>query len=79
LGQGLVAFSLSQLSSGLVSITFLMEPVLAALGAWVLFSESLGLLNGIGFGLVILGVYFAISSTTAGDEAQDETPMVAPE
>ncbi|MCM1984846.1 DMT family transporter [Lyngbya confervoides] len=64
LGQGLVAYSLSQLSSGLVSVTFLLEPVVAAIFAWILFGESLGLLNGLGFALVIVGVYLAIMSQT---------------
>ncbi len=65
IGQGLVAYSLNQFSSGLVAITFLLEPVLAAAVAWVLFAETLNLFNGIGFTLVILGIYVALSSQSA--------------
>ena len=65
LGQGLVTYSLNQLSSGIVAITFLLEPVIAATIAWVLFSETLSVLNAIGLSLVIFGIYVAISSQSA--------------
>lgn len=69
LGQGLVAYSLDKLSSSLVAMTFLLEPVMAAAGAWFLFGEHLSLLNGLGFSVVILGIYIAISSQSAIKES----------
>ena len=72
IGQSLVAYSLNQLSSGLVAITFLLEPVVAAAVAWVLFAETLSLLNAIGFTLVILGIYVALSSQSAIKQAVSE-------
>ena len=65
IGQGLVTYSLSHLSSGIVAITFLLEPLVAAAGAWVIFGETLNLLNAIGFALVILGIYVALLSQSA--------------
>ncbi|PZD74644.1 hypothetical protein C1752_01005 [Acaryochloris thomasi RCC1774] len=65
LGQGLITYSLSRLSSGVVALSYLLEPVLSALGAWILFSETLSLFNEVAFALVILGVYIAISSQSA--------------
>lgn len=64
-GQGLQAFSLKRLSSGLVGILLLLDPVLAALTAWVLFAESLTLLKWIAFFVVLLGVYLAKSSNAS--------------
>jgi len=68
LGQGLQAFSLKRLSSGLVGILLLLDPVLAALTAWVLFAESLTLFKWSAFFVVLLGVYLAKSSETATQE-----------
>ena len=71
-GQSLVAYSLNQLSSGLVAIAFLLEPVIAAGIAWVLFAETLSILNAVGFSLVIFGIYVAISSQSAIKQATTE-------
>lgn len=65
LGQGLQAYSLKRLSSGLVGVLLLLDPILAALVAWVLFAESLTLFKWAAFMVVLLGVYLAKSSDTA--------------
>lgn len=70
LGQGLQAFSLKRLSSGLVGILLLLDPVLAALTAWVLFAESLTLFKWAAFFVVLLGVYLAKSSDVATHPAE---------
>ena len=69
LGQGLVAYSLNKVSAGVVSISFLLEPVMATLTAWVLFAEVLSLWNAIAFALVLGGVYIAMSSQSALKES----------
>jgi drug/metabolite transporter (DMT)-like permease len=82
LGQGLVAYSLNKVSAGVVSISFLLEPVMATLTAWVLFAEMLSVWNAIAFALVLSGVYIAISSQSAlkvGNEAATDTSIDAPE
>lgn len=69
-GQGLVAYSLKRISSGVVATTFLFEPVAPAIAAWLLFSERLSLSNAIAFGVVTLGIYLAVSSKSAIEEAE---------
>lgn len=68
LGQGLVAYSLNKISSGVVAVSFLLEPIIPALSAWILFSENLSPLNGLSFCLVLTGIYLAVTSYTATKE-----------
>ena len=58
-GQSLITFSLAQLSPALGSVGLLLQPVLAALLAWVLFGEVLGSLQLFGGMIVLVGIYFA--------------------
>ncbi|NEN96106.1 MAG: DMT family transporter [Moorea sp. SIO1F2] len=62
LGQWLLVYSLDHFSSGFVAVFLLLEPVLAAIGAWILFYEQLSLFNWIAFGVVLGGIYLALSS-----------------
>lgn len=64
-GQGLQAYSLKRLSSGLVGVLLLLDPVLAALIAAFLFFEHLTLVNWIGFLIILGGIYLAKSSHSA--------------
>jgi len=70
LGQGMLVHSLDQLSSEFVALFLLLEPILAGVGAWALFSEQLGLLNLVAFAIALGGVYLSLSSPSAlRDEA----------
>ncbi|MEC4892671.1 MAG: DMT family transporter [Oscillatoria sp. PMC 1051.18] len=62
IGQGLIAYTLNKLSSSFVAISFLLIPTLAAILAWFIFDEKLNLLNILSFLVVLLGMYFALSS-----------------
>lgn len=62
LGQGLLTYSLSRLSSGVVAVTLLLNPVLASIFAWFIFSEQVGLFDWMTFGVVLVGIYLAQSS-----------------
>ncbi|MEH1932658.1 MAG: EamA family transporter [Nostoc sp.] len=62
LGQGLLAYSLSRISSGIVAVTLLLEPVLASIFAWFIFSEQVGLFDWATFAVVLMGIYLAQSS-----------------
>ncbi|MBN3960938.1 MAG: DMT family transporter [Nostoc sp. NMS8] len=62
LGQGLLAYSLSRISSGVVAVTLLLEPVLASIFAWFIFSEKVGLFDWATFAVVLAGIYLAQSS-----------------
>jgi drug/metabolite transporter (DMT)-like permease len=65
LGQGLLAQSLNQLSSGFVATALLLEPVITAFIAWVLFSEQLTFINLVAFCIILTGVYLARPSKLA--------------
>jgi len=65
LGQGLIAYSLSRLSPGLVVLFQLLYPILTAIFAATIFLERLSLSNFIEFALVLLGIYLAKSSQYA--------------
>ncbi|MDQ2096315.1 MAG: DMT family transporter [Tychonema bourrellyi B0820] len=59
--HSLVAYAIKWLSSGLMSTILLLSPVLTAVVAWALFSETLSPLNLLGFAVIMVGVYLAIS------------------
>lgn len=65
IGQGLIAYSLNHLSSGVVAVTMLLDPILSAFFAWAILSEKLSVLNGISCCIVLLGIYLALSSRYA--------------
>ncbi len=64
-GQTLIAYSLSKLSSGVVAVTLLLEPVLASFFAWIVFNEQVSLFDCITFLLILFGIYLAQSSQSA--------------
>jgi len=59
LGQGLIAYAMAHLPTGFSSATMILEAVFAALLAWVLFSESLGVLQLAGGIAVLIGLVLA--------------------
>ena len=59
LGQGLIAFGFVHLSASLSSVSLLLQPVLATLLAWALFSETIGPSQLIGGGVVLGGIWLA--------------------
>jgi hypothetical protein len=48
-----------------VALFLLLEPIVAGVGAWALFSEQLGLLNLVAFAIALVGVYLSLSSPSA--------------
>lgn len=58
-GQSLIAYSLAHLPAALGAVGLLLQPVLAALIAWALFSEALGGFQIIGGLIVLTGIYLA--------------------
>lgn len=64
LGQSLLAYVLKRLPSGYVSVFLLLEPLLTALLAWIIFGERLSPTNWFAFGIILTGLYLAIASTT---------------
>ena len=65
-GQGLIAYALASLPAAFSSVSLLFQPVMAALFAWVLLSESLVPLQVLGGLVVLVGIYLARRGSSAG-------------
>ncbi|MCM1983124.1 DMT family transporter [Lyngbya confervoides] len=71
LGQGILAYVLSRMNSGHVSLFLLLEPVITALLAWMIFGERLSVENWLAFVVVLTGLYLAnLSQGASGLESQ---------
>jgi drug/metabolite transporter (DMT)-like permease len=64
-GQGAIAWSLGRLPTALAAVTVLVQPVVAAALAWMLFAEPMGLFQALGGALALAGVALAQRFTTA--------------
>ena len=58
-GQGLVTYALAYLPTAFSSLTLLLQPVVAAILAWLLLSESIGVLQAVGGLIVLAGILVA--------------------
>jgi len=56
LGQGLIIYGLAHISAAYGSIGLLIQPVIAALLAWVIFGEALGPIHVLGAILILAGI-----------------------
>ncbi|WP_293097819.1 DMT family transporter [Moorena sp. SIOASIH] len=61
IGASALVYSLKQFSSSFVSLILLLEPIIAAFLAWLIFAEELSWLNGLTFIIVLSGIYLAKS------------------
>jgi len=69
LGQGLIAFAFAFLPPAFGAVTLLLQPVLSAIFAWMLFGEALGIMQGIGIFIVLTGVLVARQGVLRGSSA----------
>lgn len=60
LGQGLVTLGMRTTAVGLASILLLMQPVCGGVFAWMIFGESLGMIELAGAAAVLLGIAMAM-------------------
>ena len=67
LGQGLIAYAFAHLPPAFGAVSLLLQPVLAALFAWLLFGEAVGGLQGAGMALVLVGVIAARQAALVKD------------
>lgn len=58
-GQGLVAFGMREAPVGLASILVLTQPLVATIGAWLLFGEAMGPVEVVGASLILAGLAIA--------------------
>ena len=56
-GQGLIAYAFAHLPASLSSVSLLIQPVMATVFAWMLFAEPIGLIQVLGGGLVLFGIW----------------------
>jgi drug/metabolite transporter (DMT)-like permease len=59
LGQGLIAYAFAHLPASLSSVSLLIQPVVAALAAWVIFNEAVGPMQFVGGAIVLAGIWMA--------------------
>ena len=65
LGQRLLADCMDKLSSSFVALFLLLEPIVSAILAWLIFVERLSPGTWVGFAVVLTGIYLAQSSSAA--------------
>ena len=68
LGQRLIAHCMEQLSSSFIALFLLLEPIISALLAWLIFAEGLSSTTWVGFAVILTGIYLAQSSSAAIQE-----------
>lgn len=56
-GQGLIAYGMAHVSAAMSSVSLLVQPVAAALFAWLLLAEPLGFQQALGGAVVLTGVW----------------------
>ncbi len=64
-GQSLIAYAMAHLPATFSSVGLLLQPVMAALFAWVLLGESMGWLQIAGGVAVLIGIWIAHQSETS--------------
>lgn len=58
-GQAMIAYALAHLPASFASVALLLQPATAALLAWIILNETLGMLQGFGGLLVLIGIFLA--------------------
>ena len=58
-GQGLITYALAHLPAAFSSVGLLLQPAIAALLAWIILSEPLGLWQAVGGAIVLAGIVLA--------------------
>jgi drug/metabolite transporter (DMT)-like permease len=58
-GQSLIAYALAHLPPAFSSVSLLLQPAAAAVFAWILLSEPLGVLQAAGAAIVLAGIFLA--------------------
>lgn len=72
-GQSLIASALAHLPAAFSSVSLLLQPVVAALLAWVLLAEPLGPLQALGGVVILFGILLARKGATNAPRATEES------
>jgi len=73
-GQGLIAYSMAHLPASFSSVSLLLQPVAAAIFAWLLLAERFSLLQGIGGAIVLSGILLCRLALAAAARPAPPTP-----
>lgn len=74
LGQSLLIYSLDHLPAEFAAVFLLLDPILAAIAAWILFAEQLNSFSWLGFGGVLVGIY--VASTSRADNGETSVSIL---
>ena len=66
-GQGLIAYALAHLPAAFSSVALLVQPVAAAILAWLILEEALGPMQTLGGAVVLLGIALARRASLANE------------
>ena len=58
-GQGMIAYALAHLPASFSSVGLLFQPAIAAVLAWIILKEPLGLWQAFGGTIVLAGIFLA--------------------
>jgi len=70
-GQGLIAFALAHLPASFSSVSLLVQPISAAILAWLILGEALGPLEAAGGAVVLAGIWIAARASLANRSASN--------
>lgn len=70
-GQGAIAWALGRLPTALASVVVFVQPVVAAFLGWAIFGEPVGLIQGLGGAIALLGVAVAQRSAASKRTASE--------
>ncbi len=77
-GQGLLVFAIKYFPAFTSSVTLLLQPVVAACFAWILFNETLGPWQMLGGAIVVFGILLCHDAITrAADQVRGAQPAAA--
>ena len=71
-GQGAIAYALAHLPSAFSSLVILLEPLVAAVLAWLILNEALGPLQAAGGAVVLASIVVARRATRGADRGIDQ-------
>jgi drug/metabolite transporter (DMT)-like permease len=63
LGQGLIAYGFKHLTASLSSVSLLLQPLVAAIAAWILLKESMVTSQLLGGVIILAGIFLARRSS----------------
>ena len=72
IGQGAIAWALGRLPTALASVVVFIQPVVAAILGWAIFGEPIGLIQGLGGVIALLGVAIAQRSASRRKAGPEE-------